>query len=142
MRNGGKIQSDNEEKPAPLMLGGVMATTLSQGHHIELLTDKRPSNETRAFCKDLINSLAFSVGLDYALLYAPQELGSAGVRFLIAKAKDWSEQRQQARRIWCNRVYKHIIAGEIAAGRLEPCPDNATAYDVKFVSKTHWSIDL
>lgn len=141
MRNGGTA-GNASNAPLPLILGGVQATTLSAGHKLELLTDKRPSNETRAFINDLVNSIAYSVGLDASLLYHPENMGSASVRFTIAKAKDWAEARLEDRKIWCNRVYQHIISNEIAAGRLRPCKDLDNPYAVKWVNKSHWSIDL
>lgn len=88
-----------------------------------------------------MDSLAYSVGLDPEILYRVKEMGSASVRFSIAKAKDWARPRIQDKEMLCQRIWEHIISCEIAAGRLRPCRDKRTAYDCQWVGTGNWSID-
>lgn len=127
---------------SPLTVNGVSALTLSPGHDLKTITDTRPSNEVRNFARDLIDSIAHSVGLDPEILYRVKEMGSASVRFCIAKCKDWTRPRIHDKEALCNRIWKHIISGEIAAGRLRPCKDLDSMFDVKWIQSSKWSIDL
>lgn len=125
----------------PLVIDGVKAISLSPGHDLKTLHNNNPSQEISAFMEKLVKSIAYSVGLDPAVLFDPSSLGSAAVRFILAKSKDWTDSRLVDRKIWAARVYQHIIANEIEAGRLRPCPNTDEQYDVEWVSKREWSID-
>lgn len=125
----------------PLTINGVNAVTLSPGHDLKTLQDNRPSNEVRAFAKDLVDSIAYSVGLDPEILYRVKEMGSASVRLCIAKTKDWSRPRIFDKELVCNRIWQHIISCEIAAGRLRTCNDLNSMYDVEWIETGKWSID-
>lgn len=125
----------------PLQINGVNAITLSPGHDLKTLQDNRPSNEVRNFAHDLVDSIAYSVGLDPEILYRVKEMGSASVRFSIAKAKDWARPRIMDKEMLCQRIWEHIIGCEIAAGRLRPCSDAQSAYDCQWVGTGNWSID-
>lgn len=130
------------QQEAPLIVDGVKAITLEPGRKLETLQNHNPSNETRAFVKDLIRNLAFAVGLDPELLYDVNSLGSGAIRFSLAKAKDFARTRNADRICWANRVYQHIIACEIEAGRLAPCKYAEDTYDVEWIMRNEWSIDL
>ena len=95
----------------------------------------------RAFVKDLIKNLAYAVGLDYEILYDINSLGSGAIRFALAKTQDWSKSRNFDREN-SNIVYRHIIATEIEAGRLQPCKYAEETYDVTWVNRANWSIDI
>jgi hypothetical protein len=69
-------------------------------------------------------------------------LGSASTRFILAKAKDWAKSRLFARENWANRIYQHFIACEIEAGRLRPCKYADETFNVNWINRTAWSIDL
>lgn len=144
LRNGGTMGGAvAEETPySPLRINGVSALTLSPGHDLKTITDNRPSNEVRNFARDLVDSIAHSVGLDPEILYRVKEMGSASVRFCIAKCKDWTRPRIYDKEALCNRIWKHIISCEIAAGRLRPCKDMDSMFDVRWVTNGKWSIDL
>lgn len=138
LRNGGTMGGQApcgcEMAPqSPLMVNGVSALTLSPGHDLKTITDNRPSNEVRNFARDLVDSIAHSVGLDPEILYRVKEMGSASVRFCIAKCKDWTRPRIYDKEALCNRIWKHIISCEIAAGRLRPCKDLDSMFDVRWV---------
>lgn len=126
----------------PLVIDGVKAISLEAGRDLKTLHNTNPSNEVRQYVRDLINSLAYSVGIDPQILYNPDTLGSASTRFILAKAKDWARTRLYDRELWANRIYQHVIACEIEAGRLQPCQYPEEQYSVTWINRTEWSIDL
>lgn len=133
--------SENTPQPLPVSIGGTTAITMSPGHKLETIHDSRPSNEVREFIKQLVHSIAYAVGLDPTILYNPEAMGSASVRFVISKAKDWAKERLNDRIMWANKIYQYILSCEVKAGRLEPCPTDGWN-KVKWVNSTKWSIDL
>lgn len=148
LRNGDAMgtATDDVQPPAapppPITINGVNAITMSPGHKLETIHDTRPSNETRNFARDLVDSIAYSVGLDPEILYRVKDMGSASVRLCIAKAKDWAKPRIHDKELLCTRIWQHVIACEVAAGRLRPCRDYDGMWDVKWVGTGKWSIDL
>lgn len=144
LRNGVATNAQCHPAPepvAPVRVNGVNAITMTPGHDLKTIHDTRPSTETRNFVKDLVDSIAYGVGLDPEILYRVKEMGSASVRFSIAKAKDWARPRIEDKTIMCDRIWQHVISCEIAAGRLRPCKDMESAYSVEWVGNNHWSID-
>lgn len=141
-RTGTGTTSTTAQQEQPLIIDGVKAISLEAGRDLKTLHNTNPSNEVRAYVKDLINSIAYSVGIDPQILYNPDKLGSASTRFILAKAKDWARARLYDRELWANRVYQHIIACEIEAGRLAPCKYAEDQYNVVWTNRTEWSIDL
>lgn len=137
-----KGQNCEAQAEEPLYIDGVKAITLEPGRKLETLHNTNPSNEVRAFVKDLIRNLAYSLGLDPELLYDVNALGSGGIRFSLAKAKDWARTRNYDREVLCNRIYQHIIACEIEAGRLQPCKYSEDTFNVQWIMRNEWSIDL
>lgn len=146
MRNGGSMGTSSQHEPSqnlsPLSIDGVRALTLSPGHDLKIVADNRPSNEVRNFARDMVDAIAHSVGLDAEILYRVKELGSASVRLLIAKCKDWARPRINDKRRLCQRIWEHVIADEIASGRLRPCKDMETMWDCQWIGNSQWSIDL
>lgn len=138
-------KGNGQSTPAAPMLGARIgesqAITLSPGHKLETIHDSRPSNEVQAFLKSLVDSIAFSVGLDPVILYRSEDMGSASTRFVIAKAKDVIKTRVADKVQWCNKIYQYILSCEVAAGRLRPCPTDRWA-NVRWVNSSGWSIDL
>lgn len=122
-------------------IGESQAITLSPGHKLETIHDSRPSNEVQAFIKSLVDSIAFSVGLDPVILYRCEDMGSASTRFVIAKAKDVVKARIADKIQWANKIYQYILSCEVAAGRLRPCPTDKW-HAVRWVNSSGWSIDL
>lgn len=139
-QNGEEVIEPKAE--SPLIIDGVKAISLEPGRDLKTLHNQNPSSEVRAYVHDLINSLAYSVGIDPQVLFNPESLGSASTRFILAKAKDWARTRLYDREIWANRVYQHIISCEIEAGRLRPCKYSEEQYNVNWINRTEWSIDL
>lgn len=135
-------QTCEAKEEQPLYIDGVKAISLEPGRKLETLHNANPSNETRAFVKDLIRNLAFAVGLDPEVLYDVNALGSGAIRFSLAKCRDWARTRNYDREVWANRIYQHIIASEIEAGRLQPCKYAEDTYNVNWILRNEWSIDL
>jgi len=122
------------------VVNGVKMTSLSPGRKLTVLTDPRPSSQNEHFIERLINSLANCVGLDPITLYNPERLASASTRLILQKLSLWRDARLLQREIWANRVYQHIIAREVAAGRLRPC--RAAAWqNVAWIKPRDMSID-
>lgn len=80
-----------------------------------------------------MDSIAYAVGVDPVILYRPEDMGSAAVRFSIAKAKDVIQARLSDRIQWANKIYQYILSCEVRAGRLAPCPTENWAR-VKWIS--------
>ena len=137
-----RMGKDGVQAEQPLVVDGVKAISLEPGRDLKTLHNANPSNEVRQYVRDLINSLAYSVGIDPQILYNPESLGSASTRFILAKAKDWARARLYDRELWANRIYQHIIACEIESGRLQPCKFPEEQYNVSWINRTEWSIDL
>lgn len=127
---------------APLIIDGVKAISLEPGRRLETLNSHNPSGEVRAFVKDLIRNLAYSLGLDPEILFDVNSLGSGAIRFSLAKAKDFARIRNYDREVVLNRVYQHIIACEIEAGRLAPCKYAEETYNVQWVQRAEYTIDI
>lgn len=141
-RAAGQTSIPAQKKEEPLVVDGVKAISLSPGRDLKTIHSANPSNETRAFVTELVHSLAYGLGLDPQICFSPGDLGSANARFIIAKSRDVARRRNHDRRNWCNRIWQHVIAGEIAAGRLRPCRDPERAYLPLWVNRAEWSIDL
>lgn len=105
----------------PYSVNGVKAVSLAPGRTMELLHDTRPSNETRAYMHDTKARIAYGLGFDPCLVYYVNELGSAGARYSLQR----NRRTLAAMRVQLEEMaawqYRHIIAAEVAAGRLRPC---------------------
>lgn len=108
---------------APFSVNGVTVASLAPGRDLKILHDSRPSNEVQGYMRDVKRRLAYALGFDPALVYYISDLGSAGVRYALQRNRrtlqTWRHQLQKV----SDRIYKHVIACEIAAGRLRPCND-------------------
>ncbi len=102
------------------MVGASSITSLAPGRDVKVVNDNRPGPNSKAFMDFLIADLAHSVGLDPTVLYDSTQLGSAGTRFDLAKLSRWAQKRLQWRMPGLTRIWRHVIALEIAAGRLDP----------------------
>lgn len=132
----------NNKEDKPLVVDGVKAISLEPGRDLKTLHNANPSNETRSFVNELVHALAYGLGIDPQICFNPESLGSANARFILAKCRDVATRRNQDRRTWCNRVWQHVIAGEIAAGRLRPCRDSRRMWFPRWINRAEWSIDL
>lgn len=124
-----------------LEVSGVKVVSLAPGRDLHTLHDNRPSNETRAFSKDLRAEIAQGLGLPPEALYYLSDMGSASTRYMLEWVRAWREDRQVARVQWCNAVWRHIIGLEVAAGRLRPCKDKAWARRMRWVNRNDPTID-
>lgn len=131
-----------QEPEAPLLIDGVKAISLMPGRELKTLHNTNPSNEVRTFVTERRDALALAFGLDPVMLFSPERMGGASARYTLSKTKDYADKRNIDRVIYCNRIWQHFIASEIAAGRLRPCNDTENAYSVNWINRAEWSIDL
>lgn len=124
-----------------LEIAGVKALSLAPGRELHTLHDNRPSNETRAYTKDLRAEIALGIGLPPEAMYYLSDMGSASTRYLLEWVKAWREDRQVARVQWCQAVWRHIIGLEVAAGRLRPCRDANWQRAVRWINRNDPTID-
>lgn len=124
-----------------LTVSGVKVVSLAPGRDLHTLHDNRPSNEVRAFTKDLRAEIAQGLGLPPEALYYLSDMGSASTRYMLEWVRAWREDRQVARVQWCNAVWRHVIGLEVAAGRLRPCRDRDWARRMRWVNRNDPTID-
>lgn len=109
--------------PEPFSVNGSTVASLAPGRDLKVLHDSRPSNEVQSYMRDVKARLAYALGFDPSLVYYVSDLGSAGVRYALQRNRrtlqTWRHQLQKV----SDRLYKHVIACEVAAGRLRPCND-------------------
>lgn len=125
---------------APVTIGGVQAISPAPGHKISLLHDTRPSNEVRTFIKDLVRSLAWSVGLDPEIVFYVMDMNSAGTRLSLAKLAEWRSVRCDDRIPWCRSVYLHYVAYALRMGRVRACRDERW-WRVAWINRPDKTID-
>ena len=114
--------------------------SLAPGRKLDVIHDTRPSNETSGFMERLVSTLAYSLGLDPAVVFFPERLGSASARFTLKKMQRTIRRRLRQRAELMQFMWNHIIACEVAAGRLRPCTaENADA--VRWVPQADLTID-
>ena len=119
---------------------GLQITYLPEGCDIRAIQDGRPSTQLQEFFKFLVRCIAQGVGLDPEVLFYSNEMGSAAVRFSLAKVSKWQEERLTDLEPVCNRIWQHVISCEVAAGRLRPCADRAWM-NVRWVPGRDMTID-
>lgn len=107
----------------PFSVNGATVASLAPGRDLKVLHDTRPSNEVQSYMRDVKARLAYALGFDPSLVYYVSDLGSAGVRYALQRNRrtlqTWRHQLQKI----SDRLYKHVLACEVAAGRLRPCND-------------------
>lgn len=123
------------------MTGATSIASLEPGRDVKVINDNRPGPNSKAFMDFLIADLAHSVGLDPTVLYDSTQLGSAGTRFDLAKLSRWTQKRLQWRIPGLNRIWRHVISCELAAGRL-PLPKSGHWEDVFWVPCRDMTIDV
>ena len=124
---------------APRLDSNVVA--LGPGRKMEILHDHRPTNETTGFMDKLVATLAFSLGLDPAVVFFPEKLGSASARFTLGVMGRTVRRRLRQRAELMQFMWEHFLACEIAAGRLQPCTaENWTA--VRWIPQRDLTIDV
>lgn len=143
-RSGVEVEEKPDQEPEkPLVIDNVKAISLPPGRDLKMLHNSNPSHEVRAFVKDRTQALAYGLfGIDPALAFDPSALGSASVRFMLAKAKDAANRLNEDRKPWATRIWQHIIANAIAAGRLRTCRDPQNMWTPIWLARNEWSIDL
>lgn len=119
---------------------GSEVVSLAPGRDLKVLHDNRPSNETHTFMGDLADSLAYAFGLDPAVVFHPEKLGSASARFTLRKMARSILRRLRQREQLCRRMWEHFIACEVACGRLRP-PAAADMMAVRWIPLRDLTID-
>lgn len=138
---GGKRNAaPGEAGPKTEMGTGLSITYLPEGCRLSTIQDGRPSTQLQEFFKFLVRCIAQGVGLDPEVLFYSNEMGSAAVRFSLAKVQKWQEERLEDLEVVCNRIWRHVIACEVASGRLRPCHDRAWQ-NVRWVPGKDMTID-
>lgn len=97
--------------------------SLAPGRSLEVIHDNRPSNETSGFMDKLVSTLAYSLGLDPAVVFFPEKMGSAAARFTLKKMGRTIRRRLRQRAALMSAIWQHFISCEIATGNLRPCRD-------------------
>lgn len=100
-------------------IAGPQMISLAPGRKLHLVHDTRPSAENQAFAKRLLANLAYNWGFDPEPFFFVNEFASAGARFSLQKLNRRLRVLRLPLQRWCSRVYKHVLACEIAAGRLK-----------------------
>lgn len=119
---------------------GSEVVSLAPGRELKVLHDNRPSNETSSFMDKLASTLAYALGLDPAVVYFPEKLGSASARFTLGLMGRTVRRRLRQRAELAKFMWEHFIACEIAAGRLRPClAENWTS--VRWIPQRDLTID-
>lgn len=118
-----KNQTQTAEPPKTLTGTGLQITALPEGRDLKMIADTRPSTQVMQFVDYLVSNIAWASGIDAEVLFYTQKLGSGGVRFSLEKLRKWQEERLADKEVLCNNIYRHIIACEMAAGRLRTCND-------------------
>ncbi len=119
---------------------GNQVVSLAPGRDLKVLHDNRPSNETHTFMADLADSLAYALGLDPAVVFHPEKLGSASARFTLKKMARTILRRLRQREQLCRVMWTHFVACEIDAGRLRvPAAEDWT--EVRWIPLRDLTID-
>ena len=126
--------------PHTLAGTGLQITHLPEGCDLRAINDGRPSANLQEFFKFLVRCIALGVGMEPEVLFYSNEMGSAAVRFSLAKVQKWQEARLEDLEVVCNRIYRHVLACEMAQGRLRACQDERWL-NVHWVGSADMTID-
>ncbi len=97
---------------------GGQINRLDPGEKMKILADNRPSPEQRQLILDLKRDISYGWGLPLEVVDAISELTGPGIRFVLDVAGNWIDCRRQRQKKWLRKVWRYVIACEIAAGRL------------------------
>lgn len=120
---------------------GLSITSLPEGWDIKAISDTRPSQQLQTFFEFLVKCIAQAVTLDPEMLYTTNELSSAATRFSLEKLRRFQNVMLEDQEVLANRIWRHVIACEVATGRLRPCRD-AAWQNVRWVPERDMTIDL
>lgn len=119
---------------------GLSITNLPEGWDLKTITDNRPSQQLQSFFEFLVRCIAQAVTLDPEMLYTTNELSSAATRFSLEKLRRFQTSMLDDQEVLANRIWQHVIACEVKAGRLRPCRD-AAWQNVRWVPERDMTID-
>ncbi len=126
--------------PSSLPDMGLSIHHLPVGWDIKAISDTRPSQQLQAFFAFLVRCVAQAVGLDPEMLFTTNELSSAATRFSLEKLRRFQDTMAEDQEVLANRMWRHVIACEIATGHLRPCMDEAWM-NVRWVPERDMTID-
>lgn len=130
----------DEKKPTQELGTGLQITHLPEGCDLKQISDSRPSQPLQDFFRYLTRSIANAAGMDPEIVFYPADMNSAAVRFILEKLRGVLDERREDMEVVANRIWRHVISCEIAAGRLRPCRDEAWM-NVRWVAQRDLSID-
>ncbi len=125
---------------------GAQIPELDPGETIKLLHDDRPAAEVMDFIRTLVRDMSVGWGLPPEVTWEMLRMTGPGVRYVMDVADRWIKCRQKRHRIWARRVWRYVIACEIARGALRlPKVDESTGravwWKVDFTSLRNLTID-
>lgn len=137
----------NRFKVADVWDGGQIPE-LDAGQSLKILHDERPSPNVQDFIRTLIRDISVGFGLPPEVVWEMIKMTGPGVRFVLDVADRWIKCRQKRQQKWARKVWRYVIACEIAAGRLR-MPDAVDAggkkrqkwWAVSFTSQRNLTID-
>lgn len=112
-----------DEPPPPAEVNGVKIVSLAPGRKVSILHDNRPSDSNRALNKDLLRAIAYSMNIDPEVVFFVVDMASASSRFSLEKLDGFVKEMRIERKVWANKVYRHVLAAEMREGRLRDCRD-------------------
>lgn len=124
---------------------GAQMPMLPPGVSTKILTDGRPHPNVQEWITTLMRDVAEGFGLPLEVVWHLVKLTGPGIRFVMSRASRWIKQRQKRQRKWARKVWRYVIACEIARGalRLPNADKNGKQrwWDVSFTAPADMTID-
>jgi hypothetical protein len=128
-------------KTAEIYDGGVIPET-RPGTKLSVVTDTRPSPNQMVFEDALFDEIATGWGLaKEVVLMMGKKLSGPSVRFIMAMAEQWIEDKQMQLDEFCHRYWVYDTAKEIKAGRLRESADENWMQSLKLTKRRSLTID-
>jgi capsid protein len=135
-----EIGNGQKIKTAEVFDGGQIPET-RPGEKLTVLTDGRPHPNQMAFEETLQRDVAQGWGLPYEVALSMVKLTGPAVRFVMAYAEQWIEDRQFQLDEFCRRFWVFDTACEIEAGRLPQPSDPNWMEKLKLTKRRSLTID-
>ncbi|MEG0587830.1 MAG: phage portal protein, partial [Akkermansia sp.] len=100
----GKTEITDDGRKVEAVIGGTKVVRLDPGRDLKILNDPRPSPNVMALVRHLMDEVAYGIGLTPSILWDPDKVGSAGIRYVMQRLKRWLKLKYVYRQQWCNRV--------------------------------------
>lgn len=102
---------------------GGQINALDPGSKVKILHDSRPAPEQRQFVQDLKRDIAQGFRMPVEIFDDMGNLTGPGVRFVMDFAGNSIKQRRKRLRVWSRKIWRYVIACEIAKGTLTAMKD-------------------